>query len=199
MTAAELTKLHELYRHAGEQARDESLTEETREKALADVVDLRVKLDEAIIEAQREREVDQARASMEFQMREAPNPLLQAIKDWASPPTQDGPKTRALEIPLVRANEEWFKDVGSTVKAGYTYTSELMTNLICMRPLKKPHRLPGAAFSCSASAAAPNQRAAFSLATSALITSNSFSSLPAMPTSVMYLPLTTTAGVPVIL
>ena len=37
------------------------------------------------------------------------------------------------------------------------------------------------------------------LATSALITSNSLSSLPAMPTSVTYLPFTTTAGVPVIL
>jgi hypothetical protein len=44
-----------------------------------------------------------------------------------------------------------------------------------------------------------NQFAGFSLATSALITSNKRSSLPAMPTSVTYLPFTITVGVPEIL
>lgn len=131
MTAAELTKLHELYRHAGEQARDESLPEETREKALADVVDLREKLDEALIEAQREREVEAARAQLEVVTAVQPhNPMLEAMRAWSAPPTENGPKSRSIEIPLLRANEEWFKDTGSTVKAGYTYTSELMTNLI---------------------------------------------------------------------
>ena len=38
----------------------------------------------------------------------------------------------------------------------------------------------------------------FSLAARALTTSKRFSSEPAMPTSVMYLPFTMTAGVPVI-
>lgn len=131
MTAAELSRLHELYRKAGEVARDESESEEAREKALADVVDLREKLDEALIEAQRDREVDAARAGLELQRKEIPHdPLVQAMRDWAAPPTENGPKSRSIEIPLIRANEEWFKDTDSTVKAGYTYASQLMTNLI---------------------------------------------------------------------
>jgi len=131
MTASELTKLHELYRAAGNVARDESQPEETRDNALADVVALREQLDSALIEAQRDREVEEARSGIEIMHAVQPhNPMLEAMRAWAAPPTQDGPKSRSIEIPLVRANEEWFKDTGSTVKAGYTYTSQLMTNLI---------------------------------------------------------------------
>jgi HK97 family phage major capsid protein len=131
MTAAEITRLHELYRAAGNVARDESQSEEARDQALVDVVALREQLDSALIEARREREVDEARAGLEV-MTAGPvaNPMVQAMREWAAPPTQDGPKSRAIEIPLTRANEEWFKDTGQSVKAGYTYTSELMSNLI---------------------------------------------------------------------
>jgi HK97 family phage major capsid protein len=135
MTAAELDRLHELYRQAGEQARDETLSEETRNQALDDVVSLRHKLDDALIEAQREREIDQARAAMEIQRGNGDagqNALEAKIRAWAEPPVEGGPKSRVLEIPFVksRANEEWFKDTSQTTKAGYLYTDELVTSVI---------------------------------------------------------------------
>lgn len=62
MTAEELVQIHEDYRRAIESARDESLSQETRDKAGADVIELRHKLDAALIEDKLERE-DEARAA----------------------------------------------------------------------------------------------------------------------------------------
>ncbi len=61
MTADELRAIHEEYRRAVEAARDETLPEESRAKAGTDLVDLRHKLDAALIEDKQYRE-DQERA-----------------------------------------------------------------------------------------------------------------------------------------
>ena len=60
MTADELRAIHEEYRRAVEAARDETLPEESRAKAGTDLVDLRHKLDAALIEDKQYRE-DQER------------------------------------------------------------------------------------------------------------------------------------------
>lgn len=65
MTTDEMRKLHAQYRHSVEQARDESLSEETRAKAGADLVDLRHKLDDALIRSEEERESDALAAAIE--------------------------------------------------------------------------------------------------------------------------------------
>jgi len=61
----------------------------------------------------------------------AEDPMLRSIERFCSAPTEDGPVKRYLTVPWTkRADEEWFKDTTKTVKAGYTYTSTLMSNLI---------------------------------------------------------------------
>ena len=67
MESSELKALHEQYRKAIEVVRDETLPDETREKAQAEVVELRRVLDENLISVveRREREEDEARARAE--------------------------------------------------------------------------------------------------------------------------------------
>ncbi len=71
MTAEELSRIHEDYRRAIEAARDESLPEETRKKAAQDQIDLRHKLDAALIEAKQDTEDDERRAAVEARERAA--------------------------------------------------------------------------------------------------------------------------------
>jgi len=61
----------------------------------------------------------------------AEDPMLRAVEDFCSAPTEDSPVKRYLTVPFTkRADEEWFKDTTKTVKAGYTYASTLMSDLI---------------------------------------------------------------------
>jgi HK97 family phage major capsid protein len=147
MTHEQLKQLHADYRHAIEQARDESLPEETRDAATVDAADLRLKLDQALIDITRDAEIGEARARMDDILRPAgtpaPNvmaPGVQAIRSLCRPP-EDGvtPKVRVAEFGLnaplmapmqLRADEEWFKDTTKTVKAGYLYTDQVMGEVI---------------------------------------------------------------------
>lgn len=140
MTTVELTHLHGEYRHAVEAARDETLEEGARDKAAIDAADLRLKLDEALIEATRDVEIGNARAAMDSIIRPAgvaapaaADPLGDAIRALCSPPEQGiTPVKRHVEIPLApqyRANEEWGKQ-GATPFATYLYGSQLMTEVL---------------------------------------------------------------------
>jgi HK97 family phage major capsid protein len=130
-STAELQKLHDLYRQAVTTSRDDNLPPETTERALADVLDLRGKLDQALIDSQREREVDDARAGLPYlfggtAVRESPE-----VAAFLTPPTEDGPQKRRLMLPFAkRANEEWYKDTGSTVKAGYLYSQDMAGQVV---------------------------------------------------------------------
>ena len=81
MDSKELKALHESYRKAIEVVRDESLPDETREKAQADVVEMRRELDENLIAVveRREAEEDEARARAEEALRRA-----RGGEDWAA-------------------------------------------------------------------------------------------------------------------
>lgn len=138
MTHEELKRMHADYRHAIEVARDESQPDEARDKATEDAADLRLKLDEGIIEATRDAEIGQARSRMDEILRPVGepvmgvDPLLQSIRDFCTPPEKGvTPIKRMVELPLAkRADEEWFKDTAKSTKAGYLYGSEIASNVI---------------------------------------------------------------------
>ena len=137
MTSEQLKQLHADYRHAIEVARDEQEPQEARDKATADACDLRVKLDEGIIEATRDAEIGEARSRMDEILRPVgtpamgTDPFIQSVRDFCSEPVKDGPAKRYVEIPLhKRADEEWFKDTTKSTKAGYLYTSQMATGVL---------------------------------------------------------------------
>ena len=138
MTHEALKVLHAEYRHAIEEARDESLPEETRDAAAIAAADLRLKLDEGIIDATRDAEIGEARSRMDDILRPVGqpamgvDPLTQSIRDFCTAPEQGvTPTKRYVELPVAkRADEEWFKDTAKTVKAGYLYGSELVANVL---------------------------------------------------------------------
>jgi HK97 family phage major capsid protein len=138
MTAAELQRLHTEYRQAIEAARDEQLPEEARDKATTDAADLRLKLDEGLVESLRDVELGNARAALEGVIRPAGPPVMtvdpftQSVRDFCRAPEKGvTPTKRYVEIPLQkRADEEWFKDTAKSAKAGYLYTSEMAASVI---------------------------------------------------------------------
>lgn len=148
MTHEQLKQIHADYRHAIEVARDEQESQEARDKATLDAQELRLKLDEALIEVTRDAEIGEARSRLDEILRPAGNgavpvvdPGVQAIRDLCRPPEKGvTPQVRCVEMPLhapllyphhlERANEEWFKDTSSTVKAGYLYTDQVMSEVI---------------------------------------------------------------------
>jgi HK97 family phage major capsid protein len=85
MIAEELRRIHDDYRHAIEAARDGKLPEEARDKASADVIDLRHKLDAALIEDKADREDDNLAAAIEA--REASARIAATVKKATEPRT----------------------------------------------------------------------------------------------------------------
>jgi HK97 family phage major capsid protein len=65
MDAETLRQTFEAYRHAINESRDESLPEDTRDKAAAASIDLRLKIDAALLEDKADREDDERRAAIE--------------------------------------------------------------------------------------------------------------------------------------
>jgi HK97 family phage major capsid protein len=138
LTSEQLKALHAEYRHAIEVARDEAEAEEARDKAAVDAADLRLKLDEGIIEATRDAEIGEARSRMDEILRPVGqpamglDPITQSIRDFCRVPEQGvTPVKRTVELPIAkRADEEWFKDTAKSTKAGYLYTSEMAANVI---------------------------------------------------------------------
>jgi HK97 family phage major capsid protein len=138
LTSEQLKALHAEYRHAIEVARDEAEPEEARDKAAVDAADLRLKLDEGIIEATRDAEIGEARSRMDDILRPVGepamgvDPLTQSIREFCRVPEQGvTPVKRTVELPIAkRADEEWFKDTAKSTKAGYLYTSEMAANVI---------------------------------------------------------------------
>lgn len=72
MTSEELRAIHEEYRRALEAGRDESLPEETRNRAIVEAMEARAKIDEAVVALQAAREEDEARAKLETATRTDP-------------------------------------------------------------------------------------------------------------------------------
>jgi HK97 family phage major capsid protein len=68
MTAEDLKRLYDEYRHAIEAARDESLPEETRTKAAEDQISLRHQIDDALLADKQEREDQEREAAVEARM-----------------------------------------------------------------------------------------------------------------------------------
>lgn len=146
MTHEQLKQIHADYRRAIEVARDESAEQETRDKATLDAQELRLKLDEALIEVTRDAEIGAARSHLDDILRPAGSapaaidPGLAAIRELCRPPEKGvTAKVRCVEFPghapltiprAMRADEEWFKDVAKTVKAGYLYTDQVMDEVI---------------------------------------------------------------------
>ena len=86
-----------------------------------------------------EAETAEARAKLESVIHAAAtdpvitamDPMVRAIENFCSEPTEATPVKRYLTIPFTkRANEEWFKDTGQVTKAGYTYASTLVSDII---------------------------------------------------------------------
>jgi HK97 family phage major capsid protein len=162
LTSEQLKQLHADYRHAIEVARDEQEPQEARDKATADACDLRIKLDEGIIEATRAVEIGEARSHLDDILRPIGQPVMgmdpgvQAIRDLCRPPEQGvTPKVRMAEFGLnapmmaprqLRADEEWFKDTAKTVKAGYLYTDQVMGEVIYHENAESAVLLSGPSF-----------------------------------------------------
>jgi len=138
MTSEQLKTMHGEYRHAIEVARDEQESQEARDAATIAATDLRLKLDEGIIEATRDAEIGEARSRMDEILRPVGqpamgvDPLVQSVRDFCKPPEQGvTPTKRTVELPIAkRADEEWFKDTAKSTKAGYLYGSELVTSVL---------------------------------------------------------------------
>jgi HK97 family phage major capsid protein len=147
MTHEQLKNIHVDYRRAVEVARDENESQEARDAATIDAQELRLKLDEALIDVTRDAEIGEARSRMDDILRPAGNPApgyvdpgIQAIRDLCRPPEKGvTPRVRCVELPgntpltfsrQYRADEEWFKDTAKTTKAGYLYTDQIMNEVI---------------------------------------------------------------------
>ena len=94
MNAEELKTIHADYRKAWDAARDETLPKETVDKAAADAIDLRHKLDAALIETEETREETERAAAIEARARTA-----SIIAGVSAPPT----KPAGLPVEDIRA------------------------------------------------------------------------------------------------
>lgn len=131
MTADELKKVHEEYRRALEQARDESLSEETRANAGAAVLDLRKQIDSALIEDKAEREEEKRSAAVEARANAA-KLAADAVSAPESPVPVDAIRayghskrhgeTLSFTVPLVAPNID-IKGADWTTSDSTTYTS----------------------------------------------------------------------------
>ena len=159
MTFDQIEQMHKDYRRAFEVAHDESAEQETRDAAVKDACDLRLMIDAAVAESLRAIEIGQARSAMDDILRPAGQPAMtvdpftRSLMDFVRQPERGvTPPKRGIEVPwsgktahtsgipqsailqtsAQRANEEWFHDTGSTVKAGYLGATmvEYMTNVI---------------------------------------------------------------------
>jgi HK97 family phage major capsid protein len=121
-TLPEIEKIRTLYAEAVATSRDESAETDTRSRALDDAVKLRARLDEALVELARQREVDEARGAMFAggTIGRTARPEDAQLRELVRPVDTTQPMMQSAVLPLAELRTEYPFAVGDS---SHTYGS----------------------------------------------------------------------------